>query len=218
MRPGPPVGMKGMGKGVQSPLDCRRSISENQILKISPILRQILMVQGKHTNSSSSRNTQEKTSHETLIAGSWHYRPVQCGKFKRWTCLFRNYNRRGVMSVRINTRTHKWQGSRVCYHPSLLCTVWISHHDRLLILFLKQCVPSYSLLSPYVWLPLLRFSMQSDLYVSPACSLSFTPCSGHLGTIMPKQCQRRPETKSIFSLHLGQTSPSLNIHKGNQSL
>lgn len=34
MRPGPLVQMKGTGKGAQSPSDCRKSISQNHILKI----------------------------------------------------------------------------------------------------------------------------------------------------------------------------------------
>lgn len=37
MRPGPLVRMKELGKGAQSPSDCRRSISENHILKNIPL-------------------------------------------------------------------------------------------------------------------------------------------------------------------------------------
>lgn len=37
MRPGPLVRMKELGKGAQSPSDCRRSISENPILKNNPL-------------------------------------------------------------------------------------------------------------------------------------------------------------------------------------
>lgn len=37
MRPGPLVRMKELGKGAQSPSDCRRSISENHILKNTPL-------------------------------------------------------------------------------------------------------------------------------------------------------------------------------------
>lgn len=55
-------------------------------------------------------------------------------------------------------------------------------------------------------LPPTVFSMQSDLCVSPACSLSFTPGSRHLGTITPKHCQRRPRNESSFSLHFSETS------------
>lgn len=66
MRPGPLVRMKELGKGAQSPSDCRRSISENHILKniplppsSTPVLWQILMVQRTHTQTHSGQKTQE---------------------------------------------------------------------------------------------------------------------------------------------------------------
>lgn len=107
-----------------------------------------------------------------------------------------------------------WYGwSRVCYHSSLLCTVWLSCLPLpfINIIFRTMC-PLLLTLSLSVCLPLLQFSMQSDLCVSPACSFSFTPGSGLLGTIMPKHCQRRPENESSFSLHFSETSLSSNSY------
>lgn len=46
--------------------------------------------------------------------------------------------------------------------------------------------------------PLLQLFLQSHLCVSPACFFTFTPDSRHLGIVMPKHSQGRPENESLF--------------------
>ena len=79
MRPGPLVRMKELGKGVQSPSDCRRSISENHILKNTPSHPQAdthgAENTHKHTQTHGGQKTQEAL-HETPTEGNRHERLV----------------------------------------------------------------------------------------------------------------------------------------------
>lgn len=96
------------------------------------------------------------------------------------------------------------------YPSSALSGSPVCHYHLLTLLFRTIC-PLLLTFSLTVCLPLLQSSMQSDLCVSPACSLSFTLGCGHLGTIMPKHCHRRPENES-FSLHFRETFLSSNSY------
>lgn len=112
-----------------------------------------------------------------------------------------------IISARLCERKHTvtratwYSGWSVRYNLCLLCTVWVSCLPVpffLTVIFRTMCPLLLARSLSLCLSPLLRFFLQSHLCVSPASSFTFTPDSRHLGTVMPKRSQRRPENESLF--------------------